>query len=162
MDCPFCGGSNPEGAKFCMHCSGPLEQRPKPSVSKPASDPTTQPMTAPLTPQMGKSPTPVTPGATPGVPGATPGIPAAGSAKPLVPSHLVWAILTTLFCCLPFGIVAIVYASQVSSKLAAGDIEGATEASGKAKTWCWVSFGVGLFFTFAYIVLAVIAEMADI
>ena len=25
-----------------------------------------------------------------------------------IPNHLVWAILSTLFCCLPFGIVSIV------------------------------------------------------
>src|SRR5207237_6484686 len=32
-----------------------------------------------------------------------------------VPSYLVQSILATLFCCMPFGIVAIVYAAQVSS-----------------------------------------------
>ena len=61
-----------------------------------------------------------------------------------VPSHLAPAILVTLFCCLPFGIVAIVFAAQVNGKLQAGDYEGALSASNKAKTWCWVSFGVGL------------------
>jgi hypothetical protein len=52
-----------------------------------------------------------------------------------VPNNLVWAILATLFCCLPLGIVSIVYASQVDGKRAAGDIAGAREASHKAKTW---------------------------
>jgi hypothetical protein len=56
----------------------------------------------------------------------------------------VWAILTTIFCCLPFGIAAIVYAAQVDGKVAMGDHAGAVETSRKAKTWCWVSFGVGL------------------
>jgi hypothetical protein len=28
-----------------------------------------------------------------------------------IPNHLVWAILATLFCCLPLGIVSIVYAA---------------------------------------------------
>ena len=37
-----------------------------------------------------------------------------------VPNHLVWAILSTLFCCLPLGIVSIVFAAQVNGKLAAG------------------------------------------
>ena len=36
-----------------------------------------------------------------------------------VPNYLVWAILATIFCCIPFGIVAIVYSSQVSGHLAA-------------------------------------------
>ena len=52
-----------------------------------------------------------------------------------VPNHLVWAILTTLFCCLPLGIVSIVYAAQVDGKRAAGDLPGAWEASRKAKLW---------------------------
>ena len=63
---------------------------------------------------------------------------------PHVPNHLVWAILVTIFCCLPFGIVSIVYAAQVNGKLAAGDIDGARQASSNAKTWVWVSFGVGI------------------
>ena len=61
-----------------------------------------------------------------------------------IPNHLVGAILTTLFCCLPFGIVSIVYASSVNGKLAAGDTAGAKMASDKANTWMWVSFGVGI------------------
>ncbi|MDZ7288329.1 MAG: CD225/dispanin family protein [candidate division KSB1 bacterium] len=70
--------------------------------------------------------------------------PMTGQTTQHVPNYLVQAILTTLFCCLPFGIVAIVYAAQVNSKLTAGNYAGAVEASNKAKTWCWVSFGVGL------------------
>ena len=61
-----------------------------------------------------------------------------------VPNHLVWAILSTLFCCLPLGIVSIVYASQVDGKRAAGDIAGAREASGKAKFWAMLSAGLAL------------------
>lgn len=53
----------------------------------------------------------------------------------IVPNHLVWAILTTLFCCLPFGIVSIVYASQVDGRRMSGDLQGARELSEKAKTW---------------------------
>lgn len=52
-----------------------------------------------------------------------------------VPNQLVWAILSTLFCCLPLGIVSIVYAAQVDGKRAAGDIAGAREASRKAGLW---------------------------
>ena len=65
-------------------------------------------------------------------------------ARPHVPNHLVWAILATIFCCLPVGIVSIVYAAQVNGKLAAGDVQGAVQASNRAKTWAWVSFGLVL------------------
>jgi len=60
------------------------------------------------------------------------------------PNYLVWAILSTILCCLPFGIVSIVFAAQVNSKWQAGDFEGAMRSSKSAKTWAWVSFGIGL------------------
>lgn len=61
--------------------------------------------------------------------------------RPHVPNHLVPSILATLFCCLPFGIVAIVNAAQVNSKLAGGDVMGATLSSKRARQWCWASVG---------------------
>jgi hypothetical protein len=67
-----------------------------------------------------------------------------GDNREYIPNHLVWAILSTLFCCLPLGIVSIVFASQVDGKRAAGDIAGAREASGKAKFWAMLSAGLAL------------------
>ena len=45
---------------------------------------------------------------------------------------------------MPFGIVAIVYAAQVSGKLDARDERGARQFSNNARLWCWLSFGLGL------------------
>jgi hypothetical protein len=76
-----------------------------------------------------------------------------------IPTHLPQAILATIFCCLPFGIPAIVFASQVNGRVAAGDIPGAIDASKKAQMWCWVSFGLSigawLLYLLAIIVLSV-------
>lgn len=72
-----------------------------------------------------------------------------------VPNHLVWAILTTLFCCLPLGIVSIVKAAEVNGKLAAGDLEGARASSDAAKKWAIWSAGVLLVLVAAYLVLAI-------
>jgi len=72
------------------------------------------------------------------------------------PNYLVWAILTTILCCLPFGIVSIVYAAQVNSKWQVGDVAGANQASKNAKTWAWVSFGVGLFGMLVWIILMIV------
>lgn len=77
-----------------------------------------------------------------------------------VPNYLVPAILTTLFCCLPFGIVAIVYAAQVNSKLEAGDYNGALQASANAKRWSWISFATGLVIAILYILFIVITIFA--
>ena len=82
-----------------------------------------------------------------------------GEASRLVPTYLAQAILVTLFCCLPFGIVAIVYASQVNSKLLIGDYSGARQSSASAKTWCWVSFGLGLVFTLLYFLILGVAAV---
>lgn len=60
-----------------------------------------------------------------------------------VPNHLVWAILATLFCCLPLGIVSIVYAAQVDGKRAAGDIAGARQSADSAKLWAIISAVIG-------------------
>jgi hypothetical protein len=73
-----------------------------------------------------------------------------------VPNYLAQAILVTIFCCVPFGIPAIVFAAQVNGKLAAGDYTGAVETSKKAKMWCWVAFLVGLGFVLIYFILALI------
>ena len=87
---------------------------------------------------------------------------ATGATPRSVPSYLAQAIIVTLLCCLPFGIVAIVYAAQVSGKLAAGDYAGAVEASNKAKTWCWVSFGVGLAAIAIYAIIFLAAGLSDL
>lgn len=79
----------------------------------------------------------------PGAPvGMPPGTASAGGPPP--PNYLVQSILVTLCCCLPFGIAAIVFAAQVNSKHAAGDVTGAQEASRKAKMFCWISLIAGI------------------
>ncbi len=57
---------------------------------------------------------------------------------------LVESILVTLFCCLPFGIVGIIFASQVSTKHASGDHTGALQASKDAGKWTKIGFFVGI------------------
>jgi len=82
-------------------------------------------------------------------PQPAPGVPGAPATR--VPSYLWQSIGLTLCCCLPFGIVAIVYSAQVNSKLAAGDIAGAVGASAKARMWCWVALVVGVLVNIASI-----------
>jgi hypothetical protein len=70
-----------------------------------------------------------------------------------VPNYLVFAILATVFCCLPAGVPAIVYAAQVNGKLQMGDVAGAQVASNNAKLWCMISAGLGLGVVALYVIL---------
>ena len=74
--------------------------------------------------------------------------------QPAVPNYLWQSIVVTACCCLPFGIVAIVFAAQVNSKLAAGDVQGAMASSRKANMWCWIAFGLGLVSNLAFVALS--------
>ena len=71
---------------------------------------------------------------------------APGGMTPPPPNHLVWAILTTFFCCLPLGIVSIVFAAQVNTKWQMGDHAGALDSSNKAKQFAiWSAITLGIF-----------------
>jgi ribosomal protein L40E len=87
--------------------------------------------------------------------------PSGVSAGAEVSNYLVQAILATIFCCVPFGIPAIVFAAQVNGKLAAGDYQGAVQASHRAKMWCWISFWVGLGFGLIYLIFAIIGAIGE-
>ena len=57
---------------------------------------------------------------------------------------LVESILVTLFCCLPFGVVGIVFASKVESLFYSGQLDAAEEASRNAGKWTKLGFWIGL------------------
>ncbi|GAA4551039.1 CD225/dispanin family protein [Amycolatopsis samaneae] len=73
-------------------------------------------------------------------------------------NNLVWAILTTIFCCLPFGIVSIVQAAKVNGLWAQGEQTAAQEAANSAKKWAIISAAIGA----VWIVLVVILSIAGV
>ncbi|SDP44784.1 Interferon-induced transmembrane protein [Pedococcus dokdonensis] len=80
--------------------------------------------------------------------------PAGGYGTP-PPNYLVWAILSTLFCCLPLGVVSIVFAAQVNSKWASGDAAGALDSSKKAKNFAMWSAIAGVVVGILYVVFVI-------
>jgi hypothetical protein len=70
--------------------------------------------------------------------------PSSSDASATIPNYLIPAILSTVLCCLPLGVVSIIFATQVNSKLAAGDTAGAMESSKKAKLFMFISVGLGV------------------
>ncbi len=67
-------------------------------------------------------------------------------------NYLLESILVTIFCCLPLGVVGIVFASQVNSKFASGDIDGANQASVDAKKWMKWGLITGIVVTVLYMI----------
>jgi hypothetical protein len=68
----------------------------------------------------------------------------------------VWAILTTLFCCLPLGIVSIVKSTQVSGLWAQGRPAEAQKASDDAKKWAMWSAIIGVIVIVIVIIINVV------
>jgi hypothetical protein len=81
-------------------------------------------------------------------PYSSPESPYGGPGKPIptgtVKNYLVEAILCLVCCGGIFAIPAIIYAAQVNGKLAAGDYQGAVEASENAKKWCIIAVSIGV------------------
>ena len=79
-----------------------------------------------------------------------------GARPPMPATYLVWAILATLLCCMPFGIVSIVKASQVSSLYSQGRYQEAVAASEAAKKWAIWSAVAGVVISIIVIVLQIV------
>ena len=67
-----------------------------------------------------------------------------GTLAPDIQTYLVHSILATLFCCIPFGVVAIVFSVMATSAKNAGRFTEAVANAKQAWTWVKVSFWLGL------------------
>jgi hypothetical protein len=77
-----------------------------------------------------------------------------------IDNHLALAIVVTVLCCLPFGIVGIVHAAQVNGKAQAGDIAGAEEYARKAKYWSLWGLALGLVAYGGYVLIMLAGAVA--
>jgi hypothetical protein len=179
--CPKCDLGSDDNAAFCRWCGGdlravegsggppatdvpstgslppppPSSDFPWPPVSGVQSPPAPglpPPVVSGLPPPVGSGfPSPPAPGSPPGFGGA----PGYGLGNlPGIPNHLVWAILSTILCCLPLGVVSIVYAAQVNTHVLRGDISTAQRSSKLARNWAiasivvsavsWILYGIAV------------------
>ena len=88
-----------------------------------------------------------------------------GTSQPSMPkpgNNMLLAVLTTVFCCLPLGIVSIIYASKVDNRYYAGDYAGAVSAAKSARTWAIIGAVGAVIISVLYLLIyggAAIASM---
>ena len=76
--------------------------------------------------------------------------------------YLVESILVTLFCCMVFGILGIVYSVQANSAFSSGNITAANDFSSKAKQWVTYGFWCGIAIVGIYAILALMGALSSI
>ena len=123
VECPRCGVENPVASDFCHRCGTSINGS---QQNAPPAYPVQQQ----------------------GIPYAAnppPGGPVYyGNFPPNIDNHMAFAIFSTLCCCIPGGIYAIVLAGKVKPLASVGDYNGALKAAENAKEWCWISVGLGI------------------
>jgi len=138
MHCPRCGAENDDKNTKCRECGGELlsAQPHHTPVERPPAE-----MPAVERPAAVSAETPVQP-------------PRPGPVEKLE-TYLIHNILTTILCCLPFGIVGIIFSSQAKKKLESGDHAGAVAEANKAKMWFYIALFSGLAVVVIHVVVIV-------
>ncbi|XP_037347331.1 proline rich transmembrane protein 1B [Talpa occidentalis] len=77
--------------------------------------------------------------------------------RPLPRDYMVESVLVTLFCCLPSGLIAVVYAHETRAALSRGALAQAEEASRKARSLVFFSLLFGVFVSTSWVVYVLVA-----
>lgn len=123
--CSNCGAEIGVAANFCSNCGA--------AQAEPVQAEAVEPVGAP-------------PDGGGGLPAESP--PAADLNRPAAPrnieNHLIKSVIATVCCCVPVGIVGIIYAAKVDTLLRQGNRAAAEEAGKKAGMWSSLAIGIGL------------------
>lgn len=76
-------------------------------------------------------------------------------------NYLVWAILSTVLCCVPFGVVAIVKSTKVDTLWTDGRYDEAVRSADDAKKWAIISAVSAVVVWVIYILVLVIAALVE-
>ncbi len=172
MFCPNCGNQIPDGSVFCPSCGArmdaagqtqpeanpqpeaqPEPQYEAPKYEQPAYEAPKYEQPAQPAYQQPAYQQPAQPAyQQPAQPAADSGINST--------LWLVLSILATLFCCVPTGVVAIVFAAKINTCLNQGDVAGAQEACKKAKLWTIVSAVLALVVVIIYFIIVAVSGVS--
>ena len=76
--------------------------------------------------------------------------------------NLVWAILCTVLCCWPFGIVSIIKSTSVKNLWVQGHYDEAQKAAEDSKKWAkWGAISMGIFWAI-YILILIICVIVGV
>jgi hypothetical protein len=140
--CSNCGAELGDVAKFCSNCGAAQAEAAQAETFEPAA----------------AEPAAVVPAA----PVAVAAPADTGRITPQrIENHLVKSIIATVCCCVPFGIVGIIYAAQVDTLVGQGKRAAAEEASKKAGLWSSLAIGIGLVTNVLMTALMIIYQLKD-
>lgn len=73
---------------------------------------------------------------------------------PLKPNNWLWqSIVATILCCIPFGVVGIIYAAKVDSLYFDGKYGESERVAQKAKMWTLISVGAALLYWVLWVIM---------
>lgn len=75
-------------------------------------------------------------------------------------NYLILSIITTVCCCLPLGIVAIIKSTQVDSHYNTGQYQAAQQAADDAKKWSIIGMVIGGIGVVIYVAICLIYGVA--
>ncbi len=160
MYCQECGKEVDANGKFCIHCGASIKGDPNADAIKTDDKVLSNSNTLKVSGNVRARPKGLKTGR---LVGARPNVVKSGN----VPAHsleevsysLLWPILTTLFCFLPFGIVSIVYTVRASNLKCLGQHNAAHECKEKADCYLkWNLFLSILGFVILFVALCVDAS----
>ncbi|MEP0814838.1 MAG: CD225/dispanin family protein [bacterium] len=160
--CRHCGTSNVDHASFCTACGQPIKE-PASGEGQALPDAGSAPYSQPPEtgrPQYSQPPEAQRTHAQPH-PHAGGYYGGQGAPPPQVKNWLVEAIIATICCCVPLGVVSIIFAAQVNTKLAQGDYAGAVSSSNNARLFFILALVLGLIANIAAFALNFAAIMAE-
>lgn len=86
-----------------------------------------------------------------------------GNVMPPKPNNnLIFAIFTTICCCLPLGIYAIILANKVNTYYMTNQYELAVVTANDVKKWCWIGVIISVVCNLAYFGIFGFGSLASI